>query len=218
MQKITELILNKCKTDYFSSTFLEMIMNNDSNDSRYGIIKRAIQNKELVRIRRGLYILGDKYRRFQISKKVLSVHIYTPSYVSFESALSIYGIIPDITQNIVAASFSRSKTFKTKVGIYKYISIPVEPFYFGVKRQLNNSGDPFLLASLERAFCDFVYMRKLKWKDLSLLTVGFRFDEDQLKIIDLPLLQKISTCYPKKFVRIFVENFIRKIKETWDVI
>ena len=78
---ITEdLIMNLCK---------------GSADSRYGVIKRAVAQGQLVHIKRGLYILAEKYQRRGSNLFELAQYIYGPSYISFESALSFHACIPE---------------------------------------------------------------------------------------------------------------------------
>ena len=49
----------------------------------------------LVRVKKGLYVFGDKYRRYPYSKELLANLVYGPSYVSLDYALDYYGIIPE---------------------------------------------------------------------------------------------------------------------------
>ena len=76
-----------------------------------------IQSGELIKIKRGLYIPGD---RKGYSLKTLANKIYGPSYISFESALAFHGIIPERVVNITSAVYNKNKdkTFHTQVGTY----------------------------------------------------------------------------------------------------
>src|SRR5580698_4123620 len=63
--------------------------------ARYGMVNKAIKKGELIKIRRGLYLLADKYRHKKLSKFFLASRIVPHSYISLESALSYYGWIPE---------------------------------------------------------------------------------------------------------------------------
>src|SRR5476651_2160025 len=63
--------------------------------ARYGMTNKALKKGELIKIRRGLYLLADKYRHKKLSKFFLASRIAPHSYISFESAMSYYGWIPE---------------------------------------------------------------------------------------------------------------------------
>lgn len=108
MNSLVELLLEHCEKDFFTSDYIQLLLPDYTSDARYSLVKRALKSGELVVLRRGLYLIGEKYRRGKISHNTLANHIYAPSYVSFESALSFYGVIPDIIQNSISASYKRS--------------------------------------------------------------------------------------------------------------
>ena len=210
MQKVIELILQNSPVDYVTSDTLQVILGS-SGDSYYGIVKRALASGDLIKVRRGLYIPSEKYRRFRVSERVLSQKIYFPSYLSFEYALSLHGLIPDIIQRVLCASDCRSRVFKTPVGIYEYFHVPVKPFFHGVERRRDQSGEGYLIAGPERAICDLIYKRKLKWKNLSLITEGFRIEMGALCKLNKKLLIDISDNFSGKSVKIFINRLVEEI-------
>ncbi len=46
-------------------------------------------------LKRGIYMLSEEFRVTRCSNYFLANQLYTPSYVSLESALSYYGLIPE---------------------------------------------------------------------------------------------------------------------------
>ncbi len=57
-------------------------------------LSRFIQRGWLIQLKRGLYCFSpDKLEEF-----VLANQLYRPSYISLETALNYYGIIPDVSQ------------------------------------------------------------------------------------------------------------------------
>jgi len=50
---------------------------------------------KIVRLRRGKYLLGPQYRKFTPSSYYISNYLYRPSYVSLETALQYYDLIPE---------------------------------------------------------------------------------------------------------------------------
>lgn len=94
---------------------------------------------------------------------LLAVSHLTPghrSYVSFLSALHIYGIISQIPQVITVASTAHSKKINTPIGTY-YIHQIAPDFFIGF--DWNRSGD-YLIASPEKALVDCLYLANRKGK------------------------------------------------------
>ena len=58
-------------------------------------IAALVDEGSLVRIKRGLYCLSPKISGHDLDSRVVANALYGPSYVSFETALSMYGLIPE---------------------------------------------------------------------------------------------------------------------------
>jgi len=76
------------KPEYIVDTMRMKDILGDLSDKR-GKIARMLQNGELLQLRRGLYAT-----RRDINPYCLAASIYGPSYISFETALSFHGLIP----------------------------------------------------------------------------------------------------------------------------
>jgi predicted transcriptional regulator of viral defense system len=63
------------------------------------------QTGKIIRLKRGMYVVSPKVTRQLLSVELIANHIYGPSYVSMESALRYYGLIPE--QVYVPGSYSR---------------------------------------------------------------------------------------------------------------
>src|SRR5579863_1173434 len=88
---------------YLTDAELEALLEG-TPDSRYGKVKRLLAQGKLLHIRRGLYCLTDmlgyliKPHPFELAQ-----YIYGPSYISFESALSFYQLIPETVYTVTSA-------------------------------------------------------------------------------------------------------------------
>lgn len=82
--------------------------------------------------------------------------IYSPSYISLESALSHYGFIPETTLQITSVSTRKTNLFDTKYGVFSYQSIK-NNLYFGYE-VIENNDRPFTLATPEKAILDYLYL------------------------------------------------------------
>ncbi len=54
-------------------------------------IKQLVDKGEIVRVKRGLYVVGELYRNDAVSQELLANLLYGPSYISMDYALSFYG-------------------------------------------------------------------------------------------------------------------------------
>jgi hypothetical protein len=66
-----------------------------SDVRRYGQVNRALKAGELIKPRRGLYVLNPVYRKLPLHPFVLAQQMQPGSYVSAESALGFHGWIPE---------------------------------------------------------------------------------------------------------------------------
>ena len=176
-----------------------------SEDALFGQIKRAVKNDLLIRVRRGLFCLGGYLVKEKINTFVLAAYIYGPSYVSFESALSYYGLIPEAVYTMTSATTSRSKDFLTPVGKFSYTHMPEKHFFCEVERValLEKS---FFIASPWRALCDYVYAYKRNWISIEPLIESLRIDVDELPLLDEKIASTLSNYYNNKRVDLFLKG------------
>jgi predicted transcriptional regulator of viral defense system len=115
-----------------------------------GKIARMIHSGQLIQLRRGLYAT-----RRDINPLCFAASLYGPSYVSFETALAYYGVIPEAVYEIMSATLKRGKDFETPFGRYHFQAIPESVYAIGIERVIE-SGFPFLIASPTKALCDCI--------------------------------------------------------------
>ncbi|MDA2935981.1 hypothetical protein MYX06_02080 [Patescibacteria group bacterium AH-259-L05] len=114
------------------------------------------KNKDLYRIRKGLYAKDKNYDRFE-----LATRIFTPSYISFETVLGQAGITFQYYSQIFVASYlTREITCDGQVYSFRKI----KDIVLTDKSGLENEGE-YLMASKERAFLDTLYLYKQYYFD-----------------------------------------------------
>lgn len=149
-----------------------------------GKIARMIHSGELVQLRRGLYAT-----RRDLNPYCLAATIYGPSYISFETALSFYGLIPEAVYEVTSATLRRPKEFENLFGRFRYQSVPARIYPVGIE-QKTESGIPFLMASPTKAVCDRIAleprMRSMsdvrRWAELMRLDESLQFDSAVLDV------------------------------------
>lgn len=82
--------------------------------------------------------------------------MYRPSYVSLESALSSYGLIPETVRIITSVSTRKTRCIDSPVGTFQYRSIRPE-FFFGYLPH-GGTKHSFLMARPEKAVLDLLYL------------------------------------------------------------
>lgn len=109
----------------------------------------------LANIRKGYYFLSDLDIN-ESSLYLMANTIYNPSYVSLETALSRYGLIPETVYTITSVSTKKTQSFKTKVAIFDYKHIKAS-LYFGYDL-IPYSGRRYLFANIEKCVLDYLYL------------------------------------------------------------
>ena len=171
-------------------------------------IKRDTDAGILIRLNRGLYETDPTVNPYLLAASILS-----PSYLSFDFALSYYGLIPEKVFSVTSASLDlrKNKTFINKFGRYEYSDIPSSAFSEGLT--FIEEGDYIVkIASKEKAICDSLY----KWrvvqsiKDLKeLLFNDKRIDEEEFLTCDFKLMTRLALLYKKTNLNLLVK-LIRK--------
>ena len=157
-------------------------------------LSRMVRKGECFQITKGLYET-DK----NVSAHLLAGSIYGPSYISFEYALSYYGLIPEAVYTVTCATFEKKKKKKydTLFGVFTYRDVPstVFPLFLELKQE----GDYwYRIASPEKALCDELYtmppVRNVK--ELSgLLFEDLRIDEAELENLNLEISGELCDKY-----------------------
>lgn len=164
--------------------------------------KRLEEKNEITRLKRGLYVVAPEISGVRINDFLLANHIYGPSYVSMESALRYYGLIPEAVFSTLSVTVGNSTTFTNRFGTFKYIHCSDRYFPIGI-RTITEDDASFLIASPEKALCDLIvftpnvnlrYINEVKrWLDEQL-----RFDTEELMNFDTDILRKCAKDGKKK--------------------
>lgn len=167
-------------------------------------IKRDTDNGLLIRINRGIYETDSKVNPCLLASSILS-----PSYLSFDYALSYYGLIPERVFSVTSASLGqrKNKTFINKFGRYEYSDIPVDAFSEGLT-YLEDGDYIVKIATKEKAICDSL----CKWRTVrsikelkELLFIDKRVDEDEFISSDFKLMVRLASLYRKTNLELLIK-------------
>ena len=110
----------------------------------------------LLRLRKNLYFLKETELKEEF---VLANSLYKPSYVSLESALNYYGIIPDVPFAVTSATSKKTQEFKNQFGLFLYRTLKPELF-FGWQEIRVGKSQSYKIAKPEKALFDFIYLNQ----------------------------------------------------------
>jgi predicted transcriptional regulator of viral defense system len=92
--------------------------------------------------------------------------LYRPSYISLESALAYYNLIPEAVFTIQSVSTRKTMTYDTPIGSFHYRTLK-PPLFFGYRVDRNSRrlasttevmGGPVLMADPEKTILDYLYL------------------------------------------------------------
>lgn len=175
-----------------------------------GKVRREVAAGNLIPLLRGLYETDAT-----VSGKYLAGHIYGPSYLSFDYALSVYSLIPETVFNtFTSATFkkSKTKTYQNRFGTFIYKDVPEAVYSLGVL--IKEEGDySYLIATPEKALCDKLYslppvntlkgLRTLLFEDL-------RIDESDFWKLNTDELSGLAALYRATTLNMLVKLIRRK--------
>lgn len=127
---------------------------NTYKSPRNKIANLEIEGK-LIRLKRGLYVVSPSVSGKLLSTELIANHIYGPSYVSMESALRYYGLIPESIHIVRSLATKRSRVFENSISRFEYINCSDGYFPIGINQEIRDDYS-FLIASPEKALCDLI--------------------------------------------------------------
>ena len=126
-------------------------------------IKYWLKNKELILLKKGVYILKDKYEKETQKNLYLEYaanQLIQPSYISLEYVLAKYQILSEPVNAITSITVKTSKEISNNLCSFRYYSIcPVLFSGYEIKYFYNS---PVLTATKSKALFDYLYIRFFK--------------------------------------------------------
>jgi len=120
-------------------------------------LSRWVSAGKLYRMRRGLYALAPPYQRLKPHPFVIANRIAPASYVSLQSAMAHYGLIPEHAPVVTSVTTGRPGQWDTPLGAFNYRHVSVKVF-FGYRRLDLGLSQPAFVASAEKALLDLIYL------------------------------------------------------------
>lgn len=175
-------------------------------------ISRDIKAGKLYKIITGLYETDPTTPGY-----LLAGTIYGPSYISFEYALSYYGLIPERVTTITCATFDKKKKkeYHTDFGVFTYRDVPAAVYSEEILLKTKDNYS-YQLATPEKALCDKLYTLSplSNYANLeNMLFSDLRIDEEVFNKLDVDKISKLSELYHSRNVELLAKYMRRNINE-----
>ena len=181
-------IIKKSGVKIVSLSDLRKLLDIEKDNTSYKIAEKLVAEKFLLRLKKGVYLSTfNPPDSFEIANA-----IYTPSYISLESALNYYGILPQFPYSVTSVSPKKSKKVLIDEKEFEYVQIN-HKLYRGFRREGQT-----LIAAPEKALLDMIYvvskgLRRIEFEDLDYSPINKRAFHKMCQRIDyLPFLNKLK--------------------------
>ena len=178
-------------------------------------ISDLLKKKQIIRVKKGLYVFGEGYRRKPYSRELLANLIFGPSYISIDYALQYYDLIPERVEAVTSVCVGRSRVFMTPLGTFTYHKIPRAGFRNGMDRIVIDDQRSFLLAVPEKALSDKIYIDRgtaiRSQKELSeYLEKDLRLDMSVLRSFKPELVEDLARRFRSRKIQLLY-RLIRRL-------
>ena len=162
-------------------------------------LARWTKSGRVYQLRRGLYAFAPPYQKVKPHPFVIANRMSRASYVSCQSALAFYGLIPEYVPATTSVTTHRPGRWETPLGVFDFRHIQFNLLRGYRMIDLGNEQRAFI-ATPEKALLDLVYlqpksdslayMRELRLQNLERLNLdGLR---DQVEVFNTPKLQRAA--------------------------
>ena len=120
-------------------------------------LSRWAASRKILQLRRGMYTLASPYQKVAVHPFFLANRLLPNAYISLQSALAYYGMIPEMVPLTTSVTTGRPQRFDTPLGGFDFRHIRVS--WFCGYQQLNfGENQPAFIALPEKALLDLIYL------------------------------------------------------------
>ena len=120
-------------------------------------LTRWVNSRRLYQLRRGLYSIAPPYQKIKPHPFLVANRLQRASYVSLQSALAFYGLIPETVNITVSVTAGRPERLATPLGIFEFRHIQSK--LLTGYQMTDLGGQNALVATPEKALLDLVYLQ-----------------------------------------------------------
>jgi predicted transcriptional regulator of viral defense system len=170
-------------------------------------LSRWVNSGRIYQLRRGLYSIAPPYQKVKPHPFLVANRLQHSSYVSLQSALAFYSLIPETVNITVSVTTGRPERLGTPLGIFEFRHIKSNLF-FGY--QMTALGDQeALVATPEKALLDLVYLQPGGESPKYLQELRLQ----NLDRLNLDQLKNQSKVYDSPKMRAATKNILQLIQD-----
>lgn len=174
-----------------------------NNKCKHNKVSSLEKRGDLIRLKQGLYVNHPDVSQKPLSLFLIGNNLYGPSYISLQSALRYYGLIPEQVFTICSMTTKPSHIFRNSLATFEYVHTNSQVFPIGVREETFVDGTSVLMASPEKALCDLIadishLNLRYRKEILVWLEEDIRFDMDELFHFDTGILREYAKVGKKK--------------------
>jgi hypothetical protein len=127
-------------------------------------IKNWLQNGELIQLKKGSYVLKDRFEKESRKDQYLeylACALVAPSYISLEYVLSKYQMLSEPVQALTMVTSKSTREIQSKIAAFRYYSI-ADKLFTGYEIKYFQDA-PYFQAGKEKALFDYIYLRFIKY-------------------------------------------------------
>lgn len=190
-QKAIQILIQK-KVNLLDVNTAQKIFSFRNENSLYKFLQRLERADILKRVTKGKYLFSLK----ETNDYELANFLFTPSYISLESALSFYGILAQFPYTITSVTPLKTKKIIYNEKEFEFAHLKREYFFGFIKK------DNFLIALPEKALLDELYF-------ISKGLINISLDELNLSIIKIEKLKRMMKYYDFLPLKNLVEKYVK---------
>jgi predicted transcriptional regulator of viral defense system len=153
--KFDELLALVGDEPVFSSSLFDVV-GVSASQVRLQIV-RWVNAGKLVQLRRGLYALNEPFRKTEPHPFLVANRLRKASYVSLQSALAYYGMIPEHVPVVTSVTTGRPEELQTGLGAFGFRHVQ-KSLFAGYQTVVVAPGQSAFLATAEKALLDLIYL------------------------------------------------------------
>lgn len=185
--------LRDIKKLYFGYEDIARILGISQNSAKI-TAHRYVKQGMLIRVKRNIYILKERWTSFDREQKFIIANIFqAPSYISLMTALDYYEITTQIQRDFIESVVIK-RTIRKEIDhtVLNYTKISADVYWGFLKHQ------GFFVAEPEKAFLDGVYLMSFGRYELDMPSIDFNK-------LDLGKIERMAQSLPLK-----TQNFLNK--------
>ena len=120
-------------------------------------LSRWVRAGRVIQLRRGLYTLAAPYQQIPPHPFLVANSMLPGSYVSLQSALAYYGLIPEYVAQTLSVTTQRPSHWRNPLGDFRFRHLATHLF-FGYQQVSFAPGQNGFIALPEKALLDLVHL------------------------------------------------------------